>query len=380
MDEWFRKIAADSQIQEDVAQRLNDVGYVVVTGAVVGDKCAELAEVYDTAVREADPSDVSIKSSTRVSDFVNRGPAFDQLYLYPPLLAACCQVIGQPFKLSTMHSRTLNPGAATEALHVDFARDSDGWPMVGFIIMIDEFNQDNGATRFVPGSHMSGELPGDVMPDVTAVYEGQELACGPAGSIIIYNGSIWHGWTANRSDKPRRSIQGAYIRRTAESGANLPARMRSETLARISDLAKYLLNLEPESVERHCAEILLEEQPYTRAELIRGGEVRPLRGLLCQKCHSRIPQFADLKDSDLARIRQLIADQKPIMAIAELRDATGCSLTWGKLWVTHNGQPTLESPAPCPYCGKPLRTPTAKQCRHCLMDWHNIQDSNLHEE
>jgi ectoine hydroxylase-related dioxygenase (phytanoyl-CoA dioxygenase family) len=143
-----------------------------------------------------------------------------------------------------MHARTIEPGATNEALHVDFERQADGWPMVGFIVMVDEFRTDNGATRFVPGSHLAPNRPGDVVKDANADFEGQTLACGPAGSIIIYNGSAWHGWTANRSATPRRSIQGAFIRREAESGVNLPARMRPETLARIGDLAKYLLNVE----------------------------------------------------------------------------------------------------------------------------------------
>ena len=26
---------------------------------------------------------------------------------------------------------------------------------------------------------------------------------------------------------------------------------------------------------------------------------------------------------------------------------------------------------PCPYCGEPLRTPRAKQCRKCRRDWHD---------
>ena len=33
-------------------------------------------------------------------------------------------------------------------------------------------------------------------------------------------------------------------------------------------------------------------------------------------------------------------------------------------------------PAPCPYCGAPLRTAIARQCRFCKMDWHDPQ--NIH--
>ncbi len=29
------------------------------------------------------------------------------------------------------------------------------------------------------------------------------------------------------------------------------------------------------------------------------------------------------------------------------------------------------APIPCPHCGEPLRTPLAKQCLSCGMDWHD---------
>jgi hypothetical protein len=244
MDEYFSTIAAESKLPENIARQLADSGYVVIEGPVAHNKCEQLAKAYDAAVLAAHPDDVRISSSTRISDFVNRGPDFDELYIYAPLLAACCQIIALPFRLSTMHARTLDPGTPVESLHVDFKREDDGWPMVGFIIMVDEFRSDNGATRFVPGSHLASSVPGDLMKDPTAAYDGEVLACGPAGSIIIYNGSVWHGWTANRSNKPRRSIQGAFIRRECQSGVNLRARMRPETLGRIGGLAKYLLDLE----------------------------------------------------------------------------------------------------------------------------------------
>jgi ectoine hydroxylase-related dioxygenase (phytanoyl-CoA dioxygenase family) len=79
------------------------------------------------------------------------------------------------------------------------------------------------------------------MDDSLASYENQLLACGPAGSVIVYNGSVRHGHTTNSSDEQRRSIQGAYIRRDARPGENLPGRMLPDTLARIGSLARYVL-------------------------------------------------------------------------------------------------------------------------------------------
>lgn len=242
MHDWFSIIGTGCDLPAGALLELREAGFVVIPGPVAPDGLTRLAAAYDAAVASASTDDVKIGStSTRVTDFVNRGSQFDDLYIYQPVLEACFHIIERPFRLSTMHARTVRPRSQAQALHVDFERDRDGWTMVGFIFMVDEFRRDNGATRFIPGSHHWCTVPDKLRNDPRADDGNQIVACGPAGSIIVFNGSVWHGHTANSSDEPRRSIQGAYIRREASSGANLPERMRPETLARIDPLAKYLL-------------------------------------------------------------------------------------------------------------------------------------------
>jgi hypothetical protein len=243
MFDWFHTLAAGSALPTDVVSELQGRGFVVLPGPVPAERMGRLANTYTAAVASASSDDVKVGStSTRVSDFVNRGAEFDELYVFPPLLEACCRVIGRPFKLSSFHARTLRPGAPTEDLHVDVGRDSADWPLLGFILMVDEFRPDNGATRFVPGSHRWSETP-DTLPDLRAEHVGQVLACGSAGSLVIFNGSAWHGHGANTSKGPRRSLQGAFIPRDGRAGTDFSARMQPESRARLGPLARYVLAL-----------------------------------------------------------------------------------------------------------------------------------------
>ena len=160
MDNWFASISAETELSPDAVNALRTDGFIVLPGPVPGTGLAELARRYEEAVSSAVPDDIRVGSTTtRVRDFVNRGAAFDQLYLYPPILQACCRVIEQPFKLSTMHARTLRPRTSAQRLHVDFPSDVRGWPMVGFILMIDDFTPENAATCFAPGSQGMEALP-----------------------------------------------------------------------------------------------------------------------------------------------------------------------------------------------------------------------------
>ena len=242
MTDVFSALRARRDLTTHDAESLQDRGFVVLRDAVARAGVERLAAEYEMAIALAAVTDVRIGSTTtRVSDFVNRGEAFDRIYVFPPLLDACCRVIARPFMLSSLHARTLRPRTPAQELHVDVRRDSADWPLVGFILMIDEFRPDNGATRFVPGSHRRLEPPEDAISDLRADCDDQSLACGSAGSLIVFNGSTWHGATANATDAPRRSLQGAFIPRNGRAATDFATRMSPDTRARLSEVAHYVL-------------------------------------------------------------------------------------------------------------------------------------------
>jgi hypothetical protein len=229
----------------DARDALTTRGFVVLAGPLSVEGLARLQTAYDSACAHAAPADVHVGgTSTRVTDFVNRGALFDSLYIWQPVLDAARCVIDAPFRLSAFHARSLHPGAPAQELHADIARTSDAWPMLGVILMVDQFRRDNGATRFIPGSHRWTDLPESALTDRVAARPDEVLACGPAGSMILFNASTWHGYTANASAVARRSLQWTYIPRGGRPATDFVARMRPETLARLGAVARDVIGIE----------------------------------------------------------------------------------------------------------------------------------------
>lgn len=57
------------------------------------------------------------------------------------------------------------------------------------------------------------------------------------------------------------------------------------------------------------------------------------------------------------------------MQAAHVVDGRGLTL-YNRVKVRALGE-KANTAGPCPYCGEPLRTAFAKQCRHCGTDWHD---------
>ena len=105
-------------------------------------------------------------------------------------------------ELNLAQAIAIEPGERAQLLH----RDEILWPwrpdfevMANVMWALDDFTDDNGATRLVVGSH---RWPRERRP----IPEEIAAACAPAGSAIVWLGGTLHGGGANRSSHTRRGV------------------------------------------------------------------------------------------------------------------------------------------------------------------------------
>jgi ectoine hydroxylase-related dioxygenase (phytanoyl-CoA dioxygenase family) len=190
---------------EDVARRLTDDGYVVVTGmldqAGVQAARADLDRVL--ASTKTGRNFFEGFSTQRVYALFAKTRMFDQAAVDPLLLGVLDQVLGH-YQLSAPVGICIGPGEKAQILH----RDDSIYPVpephpplvVNTMWPLDEFTIENGATRFIPGSHRwePGRQPAPDDPVETAVMS--------PGSVMFYLGSLWHGGGANQTTAPRLGV------------------------------------------------------------------------------------------------------------------------------------------------------------------------------
>jgi hypothetical protein len=185
----------------DVSRRLDDDGYAIVESVLTRDEAheigAEIRRLLD-GVPEGRNFFEGFKTRRLYAAF-GKTRVLDPLATHPLVLGALEHVLGPHFQLSGPTAIEIGPGEAEQIWH----RDDDIYPIarphqqlvVNVMWAFDDFTFENGATRLVPGSHHSIEQPPEDGPRVYAEM--------PAGSVMIYVGSIWHGGGANQTDTPR---------------------------------------------------------------------------------------------------------------------------------------------------------------------------------
>lgn len=175
-----------------------------------------ITELFATLGEQAGAEFKQEPQTDRLANLVNYGELFQQVIAEPKVLACVEQVLGPEFKLGSLNARSVRPHSDwVQPLHCDMGAlpDARGNTVCNVIWVLDDFTSTNGAPRYVPGSHRSGRLPQTVLADPRAPQPDEVLLMVRAGTVVVMNAHLWHGGTANRSDKPRLALHSFYCRR-----------------------------------------------------------------------------------------------------------------------------------------------------------------------
>lgn len=133
----------------------------------------------------------------------------------PEVIAVIDQVVSETAILHLQNglilpSFPLNavPNVFQNRFHMDFPRLLNGYICsVNTMFAIDEFTTTNGGTLLVPGTHQKAPAPSPKYLQAHAIA----VEC-PAGSMIVFDSTLWHAAGANLSGKDRLAINHQFTR------------------------------------------------------------------------------------------------------------------------------------------------------------------------
>jgi len=189
---------------DEVCAAIDRDGYAIIEGVLTPDevaqKRADLIEVLRST--PTGRNDFEGFKTQRIYAIFAKTRAFDGPATHRLILGVLDRVLGH-YQLSAPVGISIGPGETAQVLHTD-----DGvYPLprphpelvVNTMWPLDDFTKENGATRIIPGSHRwTDQRPDAASPVVDAVM--------PAGSVMFFLGSAYHGGGANTTGKPRLGV------------------------------------------------------------------------------------------------------------------------------------------------------------------------------
>lgn len=141
------------------------------------------------------------------AQLVNRHPFFRDILEHELPLHITREILGpqtldESYLVHSYGANVTRPGSAQQGIHRDRSGAiplSAGAAQTRFIWCLDDFVEENGATRMVPGSHR------DTEPQSWTVQYESVPAEAPAGSVLIYTDLLLHGTGANVSTNLERA-------------------------------------------------------------------------------------------------------------------------------------------------------------------------------
>jgi ectoine hydroxylase-related dioxygenase (phytanoyl-CoA dioxygenase family) len=182
-------------------------GYTIVENAIAPDLVDALAEALLRLERDlgAKPAGNGFEGhrTDRIYNLLAYGAPFTDVPVHASVLPIVEGVLDAGCLISSLSSIAIDPDEVAQPIHADdqvIPLEKPHAPIVcNSMWALTDFTEANGATRLVPGSHKRPN------PEYGGAYETIAAEM-PKGSVLLWDGALWHGGGANRTDTRRTGI------------------------------------------------------------------------------------------------------------------------------------------------------------------------------
>lgn len=205
------------KVNEEQFQFLDDNGYLVINDCIPLDACDEI----NTLILEMAAYESKVKKSgyfygsgkmQRIYQLLSKDKRFGQVLINPLMLEIMDYLFQRPtfhekYYLASYHANLLYEGAEPQVWHVDAAVPE---PLPSWIIrananfILHDYTFENGATQVIPGSHKFLAKPNQ--EEIAAGAHKIVDLVAPKGSIVFWNGHLWHRSGRNQTKNPRVAL------------------------------------------------------------------------------------------------------------------------------------------------------------------------------
>ncbi len=176
----------------------------------------------------------------RVYALLAKSPSMAELIEHPTILAIVDELLPNNYLLSAALAINVHPGETPQPFHLDDGAGGLGLPKprrafgISTIWALDDFTDTNGATEVIPGSHL--------WPDGREPEEKEAVKVTmPAGSVVIFQGTLIHRGGANESNGIRLGITPQYCAPGLRQIENMVLAVPPDIAARYSPRIQALL-------------------------------------------------------------------------------------------------------------------------------------------
>lgn len=177
-------------------------GYLVVESLIPPDVCEQIAATVDPLLGPAGRNIFEGHLTQRVYSLLSKTRLCDYLVEHPRVLGLLDRLLLPNYLLSQVQAISIAPDETAQFLHYDDGMYPVPRPRpplsAATIWAISDFTADNGATVVIPGSHRWDDhrKPNDADTHLSVAM--------PAGSVVFFLGTLWHGGGPNHTHDERR--------------------------------------------------------------------------------------------------------------------------------------------------------------------------------